>query len=142
MTGSPRLVLGVVVGFTGWVATATAQEVVPPTPPVPAAVTAPAAVVGAPIYGQPIHGAPITVGTVIGSGSFAAPNAGTRSGAIMPYSYYVNFPEPSRVYVGYGANDGFPFQGQAYGHAGDRWSWSAMSTGGGSLAKYYYQILP
>jgi hypothetical protein len=60
----------------------------------------------------------------------------------MPYSYYANFPEPARIYVGYGANDGFPFQGSLYGHAGDRWSWAAMSTGGGSLAKYYYQILP
>jgi hypothetical protein len=59
----------------------------------------------------------------------------------MPYSYYATFPQPARVYVGYGPNDGFPFHGQLYGHAGDRWSWSAMSSGNGSLARYYYQIL-
>ena len=177
MIRTPWLVLGVVVGFTGWGVTATAQQTAVPVKPVspvaapatiaaPATVAAPATittpttvvtpttaapgvvaagsvapgtVVGTPIYGQPIYGAPI----VGGAGSYAAsPYAGARSGAIMPYSYYVNFPEPSRVYVGYGSNDGFPFYGKPYGHAGDRWSWAAMSTGGGSLAKYYYQILP
>jgi len=155
MTRSPWMVLGVVVGFAGFGATARAQQVVE-APGGPAVVSAPGVVIGSGVVpgpivtngpagafsSSPIAGVPIVGETVLGSYPGSVPAfAGSRSGAIMPYSYYVNFPEPSRVYVGYGANDGFPFQGQLYGHAGDRWSWSAMSTGGNSMARYYYQIL-
>jgi hypothetical protein len=101
---------------------------------------------------QQVVGSPVALGeTIVVSpdvgpggpvvGSVAGSTSAPYSPAIMPYSYYVNFPAPSRIYVGYGPNDGFTYQGQAYGHAGDRWSWGAMSTGGGSLARYYYQIL-
>ncbi len=63
-------------------------------------------------------------------------------GQVMPYSYWVSAPQPARIYVEYGANDQFPFQGRAYGNPSDRWSWYYM--GGGDsryLAKYYYPPL-
>jgi len=60
-----------------------------------------------------------------------------------PYSYYVTFPAPARTYVEYGAMDQFPFQGQAYGNPGDRWSWSGMmGSRAAGLDRYYYQLLP
>lgn len=122
MTRSPWTVLGVVIGFVAFGASARGQQAVDAPVLAPSVATSAPGVVLGPIVGSPI--------------------AASRSGPIMPYSYYANFPEPARVYVGYGPNDGFPFRGQLYGHAGDRWSWSAMSTGNGSLARYYYQILP
>jgi hypothetical protein len=119
MRRSPWFVLGVAVVFGASGAAARAQQAPCFTP------------------ASPVVGSPIVQGTIAGAGSsFAAPQP------VLPYSYYVTFPEPARIYVGYGANDGFPFLGQPYGHAGDRWSWSAMSTGNSSLAKYYYQLLP
>jgi hypothetical protein len=128
--------LGVIVGLAAFGATAQAQQTVG-APVLPQAVAAPASgiVAGPEIVLGPIVGSPVVRGTLV-SPSFAASQPG------MPYSYYARFPEPARVYVGYGPNDGFPFRGQPYGHAGDRWSWSAMSTGNSSLARYYYQILP
>ena len=61
---------------------------------------------------------------------------------VLPYSYWVLAPNPSRVYVEYGEIDRFPFYGQPYGNPTDRWSWYYL--GGGDsryLAKYYYPIL-
>ncbi len=61
-------------------------------------------------------------------------------GAVKPYSYYV-LPAyvPSRVYVGPNA---FPFYGQPYGHAYDRWTWQYMSEPYyGGMARYYYPPL-
>ncbi|APW61941.1 hypothetical protein [Paludisphaera borealis] len=139
MTRSPWMVLVVAVGFTTFGATARAQQAVDGSIlPQPVAASAPGIVVGPGV----VLGSPIVGGTVVGGPIVGSPFAASRSGPIMPYSYYANFPEPARVYVGYGSNDGFPFRGQPYGHAGDRWSWSAMSTGNNSLARYYYQILP
>jgi hypothetical protein len=60
----------------------------------------------------------------------------SETGPTPPYSYYAAFPEPARYYVGYGGND-FPFYGQAYGHAYDRFSWSTLS-GANRLDRYYY----
>jgi len=61
---------------------------------------------------------------------------------VLPYSYWVLAPNPSRVYVEYGEIDRFPFYGRPYGNPSDRWSWYYL--GGGDsryLAKYYYPIL-
>jgi hypothetical protein len=61
---------------------------------------------------------------------------------VMPYSYWVLAPNPSRVYVEYGELDRFPYHGRAYGNPSDRWSWYYL--GGGDsryLARYYYPIL-
>ena len=61
---------------------------------------------------------------------------------VLPYSYWVLAPNPSRVYVDYGEIDRFPFYGRPYGNPSDRWSWYYL--GGGDsryLAKYYYPIL-
>ena len=63
-------------------------------------------------------------------------------GNVLPYSYWVAAPNPSRVYVEYGSVDQFPFYGRPYGNPGDRWSWYYM--GGGNsryLARYYYPPL-
>jgi hypothetical protein len=56
-----------------------------------------------------------------------------------PYSYYAAYPNPARGYVGYGASDAFPFYGQPYGHAYDKWTWAYLPGGGyqASLARYY-----
>jgi hypothetical protein len=63
-------------------------------------------------------------------------------GQIMPYSYWVLAPQPSRIYVEYGTSDQFPFYGRAYGSPNDRWSWYNMGGGGSRyLAKYYYPPL-
>jgi hypothetical protein len=63
-------------------------------------------------------------------------------GQVLPYSYWVLAPNPSRVYVEYGEIDQFPYHGRAYGNPGDRWSWYYLGGGNGRyLAKYYYPIL-
>jgi len=115
---------------------------------------APGTMVGQPIVvgesaGQPIAtggiiGQPVNSGVVIGGpitqvGSSAITPV---QGPVLPYSYWVSHPAPSRVYVEYGPNDRFPFHGRPYGSPNDRWSWYYM--GGGPsryLAKYYYPIL-
>jgi hypothetical protein len=82
--------------------------------------------IGGPGYVQTAAGSPIIQG----------------QGAILPYSYWVLAPNPSRIYVEYGTADQFPFYGRAYGNPSDRWSWYYM--GGGSsryLARYYYPLL-
>jgi hypothetical protein len=59
------------------------------------------------------------------------------------YSYYggpAGF--PARIYVGAGTLNDFPFLGQPYGHAYDRYGWGAMSGGANSaLNRYYYPPL-
>jgi len=61
---------------------------------------------------------------------------------VLPYSYWVLAPNPSRVYVEYGEIDQFPYQGRAYGNPSDHWSWYYLGGGGSRyLAKYYYPIL-
>ncbi|OJW22031.1 MAG: hypothetical protein BGO49_14745 [Planctomycetales bacterium 71-10] len=90
----------------------------------------------------PIAGGTVVDGTVVGS-----PVAGAVGGAVVgatapagpvhAYSYYVEFPAPARTYVPYGPTDTFTFQGQAYGHAYDRWTWSAMSGASPGLGRYY-----
>lgn len=116
------------------------------TPAVTAGTTtlAPAAV-GTPVttsVGGVIVGPTAVGGTVMGSTApivLGAP-AGSQVGPIHPYSYYVEFPNPARTYVPYASWDTFTYQGQAYGHAYDRWTWSAMSNASPGLGRYY-QIL-
>lgn len=92
------------------------------------------AVVGSPAQGHPYPTAPV-------AGS--APIAVDGGSMLPPYSYYVTYPVPARTYVGLGAVDQFPFQGQAYGHPGDRWSWTGMmGNRAAGLDRYYYQLLP
>jgi hypothetical protein len=137
MNQAPRIVLAAAVWVAAFGSGAYAQQAAAPAV-APATGTA---VPGAGLVSStPFPGIPFVGESASGAASVATPS-GPRSGAIMPYSYYATFPQPARVYVGYGPNDGFPFRGQLYGHAGDRWSWSAMSSGNGSLARYYYQIL-
>ncbi|MFO0890016.1 MAG: hypothetical protein U0790_12865 [Isosphaeraceae bacterium] len=110
----------------------------------------PAPIVGEPVVTGPIVGQPIVTGTIVSEGIVGAPGipvgapiiGGAGTGQVFPYSYFVNYPAPSRVYVGLGDGDQFPFYGRPYGNPGDRWSWYYM--GGGErryLAKYYYPIL-
>ncbi len=88
-------------------------------------------------------GQPVVGGNVVGAvpTSLGVTNYPAQS-SIMPYSYWVSAPQPARIYVEYGSNDHFPFQGRAYGSPNDRWSWYYM--GGGDsryLARYYYPPL-
>ena len=114
-------------------ATASAQEFLGAGGPV-------GTVVG-PLSPIPVEGAVLGSPTPIISGDViqGAP-AGLQSGPIHPYSYYVEFPNPARTYVPYGPTDTFTYQGQAYGHAYDRWTWPAMSGASAGLGRYY-QIL-
>lgn len=82
------------------------------------------------VVGVPTGG--VVDGAVVGASS--------PSGPIHAYSYYVEFPAPARTYVPYGPTDTFSYQGQAYGHAYDRWTWAAMSHASPGLGRYY-QIL-
>lgn len=62
------------------------------------------------------------------------------TGYTVPYSYYAAWPNwPARGYVGYGANDIFPFYGRPYGRPYDHWTWPSLSESyyGGVLARYY-----
>jgi hypothetical protein len=84
------------------------------------------------------------VATLGGPAGFAPVDFGGytySSGYSVPYSYYAAWPNwPARGYVGYGANDIFPYYGRPYGHAYDLWTWPYMSESyyGGVLARYYY----
>jgi hypothetical protein len=82
--------------------------------------------------GPAVHGEPVSSGGVVYGTSWIP-----GRGVIYPYSYAVTAPLPARGYVGYGANDIFPYYGRPYGHAYDKYSWSTLS-GSGSLARYYY----
>ena len=57
------------------------------------------------------------------------------------YSYYGSWSGEPRVYQSYGPSDPFPYYGQPYGHAYDRYSWAAMS-GENRLARYFYPPVP
>ena len=141
-------------GLAGVSGEALAQGVVVSSP-APATVTAPAPTVGgstipgaaAVTTGTPITtsvggvlvGSPVVNGTAAGTSApivWGAP-AGTQTGPIHAYSYYVEFPNPARTYVPYGPTDTFTFQGNAYGHAYDRWTWAAMSNASPGLGRYY-----
>jgi hypothetical protein len=83
-----------------------------------------------------VGGVAVAAPTVGGAVVLGAP-AGPQAGPIHPYSYYVDFPNPARTYVPYASWDTFTFQGQAYGHAYDRWTWAAMSNASPGLGRYY-----
>ncbi|WP_165249367.1 hypothetical protein [Paludisphaera soli] len=100
--------------------------------------------IAAPVVGGVVVGAPLP----IASGSELIVNPGGvvlgapagypyQAGPIHPYSYYIDFPNPARTYVPYGPTDTFTYQGQAYGHAYDRWTWPAMSNASPGLGRYY-----
>jgi hypothetical protein len=59
-------------------------------------------------------------------------------GTILPYSYWVSAPNPSRIYVEYGTIDQFPFHGRPYGNTSDRWSRYYM---GGGDSRYLAKVL-
>lgn len=84
-------------------------------------------IAGGAVVGQPVAGA--VGGPVVGASAPAGP--------AHAYSYYIEYPAPARTYVPYGPTDTFTFQGQAYGHAYDRWTWSAMSGASQGLGRYY-----
>ncbi len=91
---------------------------------------------------QVVTSAPVTVnyGPSVytqGGGWMASPPLLPDGGVIRSYSYSISAPQPARGYVGYGDNDIFPYYGRPYGHAYDRYSWSAMS-GENTMARYYY----
>ncbi|MDG3007867.1 hypothetical protein [Paludisphaera mucosa] len=138
-----------IVGLVGLSAQASAQEIVGQPSPYPiAGPIADGTIIGTPspvigdgvIVGSPMGGA--IEGTIIGSPSpiYLGGPSTSQSGPIHPYSYYIDFPNPARTYVPYGPSDTFTYQGQAYGHAYDRWTWSAMSGASPGLGRYY-QIL-
>jgi hypothetical protein len=54
------------------------------------------------------------------------------------YSYATAFPNPARQYVPYGSGDIFPYDGQAYGHPYERWSWTHLAGYNELLSRYYY----
>ena len=141
----------------GYVAGAVVAGQAPSNPRPPARcrpARGPGGVVGQPIVVGEVAGQPIATGGIIGqpvdSGVVIGgpiTHVGTSAitpvqGPVLPYSYWVSHPAPSRVYVEYGPGDQFPFHGRPYGSPNDRWSWYYM--GGGPsryLAKYYYPIL-
>lgn len=113
-------------------------------------------IVGEPVVAGGIIGQPIVAGGPVGESlvnrdilisapaAFSTPVVTTFSaqGDVLPYSYWVSAPNPSRIYVEYGSVDQFPFHGRSYGSPTDRWSWYTL--GGGSsryLARYYYPPL-
>ncbi|MFO0958837.1 MAG: hypothetical protein U0800_15635 [Isosphaeraceae bacterium] len=69
-------------------------------------------------------------------------SGGSPGPAFVPqygyYSFYVVSPLPARGYVGYGANDAFPYYGQPYGHAYDAWTWDAMGGAFGNRQRFFY----
>jgi len=72
-----------------------------------------------------------------GYSGYSAGTTATTSPEIKPYSYYVVPPGTARGYYGYG-EDQFPYNGRAYGHPYDPWTWPYMSQGyQGSLFRYY-----
>jgi hypothetical protein len=103
-------------------------------------------VASAPILGGIIQDQPVATGEVFTPAPIptVAPVVTSLPAVqqVLPYSYWVLAPNPSRVYVEYGEIDQFRYQGRAYGNPSDRWSWYYL--GGGDsryLAKYYYPIL-
>lgn len=124
--------LGMLTGLAAASARVSAQEPVAASTPCPCGATVAAGGVGSPVA------APIQ-GTLDGLASPVVLGAPTnaQSGPIHPYSYYIDFPNPARTYVPYGPNDTFTYQGRAYGHAYDRWTWPAMSNASPGLGRYY-----
>jgi len=63
--------------------------------------------------------------------------AASSTPPIKPYSYYVAPAGMARGYYGYG-EDNFPYNGRAYGHPYDPWTWPYLSYGyQNSLNRYY-----
>ncbi|HEU5118050.1 MAG TPA: hypothetical protein VFT74_15610, partial [Isosphaeraceae bacterium] len=75
--------------------------------------------------------APISAGGIVQGASFP-------SEPLFPYSYYAAYPAPAREYVPYGQYDLFSFDGRAYGHPYDRYSWTYMAGYNDLLSRYYY----
>ena len=145
VTSKERLMKASLAGFVivlGLLSTekdASAQQPCAACAATPAYGTAPFS--GAVYTGETVVSGDVLINTPVGSAAPVVMSYGSQP-RVLPYSYYAAFPNPARVYVGYGGADQFPFQGRAYGHPGDRWSWYYM--GGGDsryLAKYYYQLL-
>lgn len=97
-----------------------------------------AAAAGATVDGTVVAGA--SEGASVAGSTAAVAGGSATSGPVHHYSYYIDFPAPSRTYVPYGPTDVFSYRGQAYGHAYDRWTWPAMSGASAGVGRYY-QIL-
>jgi len=143
------IAMGVAVGLVVWSSSAGAQQAV--EAPKASAIPPGQGVVDAPAGLQGVQG--VIQGAVDGSSVHPYPTAPVVGSAPLvvegqpiqahPYSYYITFPAPARTYVEYGPMDQFPFQGRAYGHPGDRWSWTGMmGNRAAGLDRYYYQLLP
>jgi len=139
------IAMGVAAGLLVWSSSARAQQAVE-APRAPAIVPG-QGVADAPVVQRALHGEtvgspvyPYPTAPVVGSAPIGLDGPPVQT---HPYSYYVTFPEPARTYVGFGPMDQFPFQGQAYGRPGDRWSWTGMmGNRAAGLDRYYYQLLP
>ena len=103
-------------------------------------------VIGAPVtgayYGEQVnvYGAPWSTGG-ISTYPIAPVYGSTDLPSGFTYSYYGSWTNQPRVYQSYGPADPYPFYGQPYGHASDRYTWSAMS-GENRLARYFYPPVP
>ncbi len=74
--------------------------------------------------------------TSYSSGYSSAPLASSTA-EVKPYSYYAAPAGMARGYYGYG-DDNFAYNGRAYGHPYDPWTWPYMSQSyQGSLQRYY-----
>ena len=81
-----------------------------------------------------------SVATIPGTTTgYSSGYAGVATGGVevKPYSYYAAPVGMARGYYGYG-EDYFPYNGRAYGHPYDPWTWPYMSQSyQGSLQRYY-----
>jgi len=86
------------------------------------------------------RGATIPGTTSVYSSGYSGYSAGlatTPAPEIKPYSYFAASPGMARGYYGYGYDE-FPYNGQAYGHPYDPWTWPYMSRGyQNGLLRYY-----
>jgi hypothetical protein len=99
--------------------------------------------VAVPVQGIPVVGVPVQSYTLGSTEWVVAPVMGSTTDLPggFTYSYYGGWTPQPRVYQAYGEVDSFPFHGVPYGHAYDRFSWSALS-GASRLNRYFYAPVP
>jgi hypothetical protein len=78
-----------------------------------------------------VSGGWVLYGSALPGTSFAAPGWVAPASYARPLvptsSYYIpRYPLPPRIYLGYGANDVFPYSGQPYGYPYDPWTWPSL----------------
>lgn len=88
------------------------------------------------------YGASIPGTTAGYSSGYSGAVAGGEGLPVKPYSYYAAAPGTARGYFGYG-QDEFPYNGRAYGHPYDPWTWPYMSSSyQNGLQHYYHPPVP